>query len=67
MRAHEVVALNHISSSINDPGEFVLATVDPHGKLWQRSGKDPEISHLLRNLVIHGIERGSLESDSTSE
>ena len=66
MRAHEFVALNHVSSSINDPGEFCVALVDPHGKLWQRSGKNPEVANVLRNILINVIEKDT-PVDTASE
>jgi hypothetical protein len=43
-----------------------VALVDPHGKLWQRSGKNPEVANVLRNILINVIEK-DIPVDTASE
>ena len=47
MRSHEVVALDSMSTGVNEPGEYVIAVVDRDGVLQQRGGTDNVISETL--------------------
>ena len=51
MRIHEIVALNVRASSVNTPGEYVIAVVDEDGHLEQRSGVDKDVSWQLLALL----------------
>jgi ClpP class serine protease len=42
-----VVALDSMSTGVNEPGEYVIAVVDRDGVLQQRGGTDNVISETL--------------------
>ena len=47
MRSHEVVALDSMSTGVNEPGEYLIVTVDRDGNLHQRGGSDSCIADTL--------------------
>lgn len=51
MRSHEVVALDSMSTGVNEPGEYVIAAVDRDGILQQRGGSDTVLADTLIALL----------------
>jgi len=51
LRTREVVALDAMSSSVNEPGEFVIAAVGRDGILQQRGGNDFTVSETLLAIL----------------
>ena len=51
MRSHEVVALDAVSTGVNEPGEYLIAAVDRDGILQQRGGNDSTLADTLIALL----------------
>ena len=51
MRTHEVVALDALSSGVNEPHEYLIVAVDAEGILHQRGGNDDVIAPTLLEIL----------------